>query len=233
MTASSQTHYRIQALPESERPRERLRQYGAEALSSAELLAIILGSGMRGKSVLHLAHEIVAHFGDLEALAQASLAELCALKGVGDAKALQIAAVAGLGRRLAARVPKERVRIQTPTHAYQIVREELENETREKFLILLLDTKAALIKTETIAIGTLNEVLVHPRELFLPAIRHSADSIILAHNHPSGDCTPSNEDLILTKKIVDAGHLLEIQVQDHLIVGRGDFTSLRQRGVKF
>ena len=226
-------NYSIQALPLDERPRERLLRYGAEAISSAELVAIVLGSGMRGKSVLQLSQELVSHFGSVQAIGQATVEELQEIKGMGEAKAIQIKAAIGLGIKAAATAVPPRYRIGNPTHAYHLVKEELEAANKELFVVILQDAKGCLIRYEVVSIGTLSDVQVHPREVFHPAIRHKAASVVVAHNHPSGDLEPSQDDLTLTKQLVAAGSLLEIPVRDHLIVGKGRYLSLRQHGASF
>lgn len=209
-------------------PRERFLQLGAEALSAAELIAIILGSGTKSLPVLRLAEELLAQFGSLSRLADATVAELCQIRGIGQAKAIQLKASLAAGAR-AVRMPyKVKRRIATPLQAYQIVKEEMGQQTREIFLVLLLDMKSCLIAQEIVSIGTLTGSLVHPREVFYPAIRHKAASILLAHNHPSGDLTPSEEDVRVTRLLIEAGSLLDIPLQDHLIVGAVGYVSMRQ-----
>jgi DNA repair protein RadC len=225
------TAYRISDLPAEERPRERLVQCGAEALSSAELLAIILGSGTRGVSVLQLAQHLLNAYGDIRLLAEATLHELMQFKGMGYAKALQLKAAFGLCVRLQNVKGVPRTPISSPWHAYQILRDSYATAQQEHFIVLLQDTKSCLIRSEVVAIGTLNEMLVHPREVFYPAIRHKAATVVLAHNHPSGDPEPSSEDLSLTKQLCLAGEMLQIAVVDHLILGADRFVSLRQRGL--
>lgn len=225
--------YSLQQLPLQERPRERLRRYGAEAISSAELIAIILGSGIKGKSVLTLAQELLARFGSLKALSEASLEELCECRGLGKAKASQLKAAFCLGIKATNHPTPPKYRISHPVHAYQLVKEELETEKQELFIVILQDLKGCVICHEIVAIGTLSEVLVHPREVFYPAIRHKAASLILAHNHPSGDPTPSKEDFHLTQNLIAMGKMMDIPVQDHLIIGQACYTSLRQQGVVF
>lgn len=229
----NQANYTLHDLPLEDRPRERLLQSGSDALSNAELLAIILGSGTRGKSVLQLAQEVLARFGTLENLSKATVSELCTVKGIGKAKAIQIAATLGIGKRAAMQQRTSRCHISTPTHAYHLLRDELEGQQREHFVALMLDTKGFVIAKETIGVGTLTEVLVHPREVFHPAIRHCAHSILVAHNHPSGDPTPSSQDRLLTTQLVEVGELLDIPLRDHLIIGNEGFLSLRQLGVGF
>lgn len=224
--------FSIKNMPESERPRERLARQGAGALSDAELLAILLGSGMRGKSVLQLSQELLIHMGSLEKLAESSLPELQSIQGLGPAKALQLTALFALARRLSQSSHTNRQEpILCAAQAYALVREQLERETREMFVVLLQDIRRRLICTEIIAVGTLSQVIVHPREVFYPAIRHKAASLILAHNHPSGDPTASPQDRHLTTTLIETGSLLGIPVTDHLIIGHNGFVSLRESGI--
>lgn len=225
--------YTILDLPIDDRPREKLLTQGTETLSSSELLAIIIGSGMRGKTVLQLSQELLVTFGSLDALADASVQELRQVKGMGTAKAVQVKAALGLAKRLRRTASQERIRIDSPSHAYALLRDSLEGETRECVLGLMLDVKNGVIATEKISMGTLSESLIHPREVFYPAIRHKAAGMILAHNHPSGDPTPSPEDYQVTRSLIDAGKLLGIPLHDHLVLGRDSFVSLRQRGLSF
>lgn len=225
------SEYNIHSLPEDERPRERLYKRGAEALSNSELLAIILGSGTRGKSVIQMSQELLAKFGGLDQLADATVEELCEVKGLGRAKAIQLRALVALAGRLSQKTQGARVKIDHPQSAYHIVREELEHQKAEVFAIIMLDVKAFLINKQVISIGTLSNSLVHPREVFYPAIRHKAATILLAHNHPSGDPTPSSEDISLTEKLVESGRMIGIPVRDHLIIGRDCYISLRQQGL--
>ncbi len=227
--------YALRELPTEERPRERLLLGGAESLSTAELLAIVLGSGMRGKSVLQLAQELLGRFGSLEALARATVSELKAVAGLGPAKAVQLQAAFALATRLERTREPPVLVVNGPLAAYQVLREQLENAKEERVCALLLDSRSQVIKLETIAIGTLSEALVHPRELFYPAIRHKAAKIIVAHNHPSGDPTPSDEDFALTGRLVEAGTLLGIPLVDHLVIGSHTYRSIREQpaGTKF
>lgn len=227
------THYSIHHLPEEERPRERLMRSGAESLSTVELIAIILGSGSKTKPVLQLAHEVVARFNGLRELAEATLTELLEIKGIGFAKAIQLKAAFNLGVRASRQVVKPKYRIEHPSHAYYLLKEELEHEKRELFVAILQDVKGYVICHEVVSIGSLSQTLVHPREVFYPAVRHKAASIIVAHNHPSGDPTPSPQDLELTKILVEASQLMSIPLHDHLIVGQQRYISLRQQGFQF
>lgn len=220
-------------IPLDERPRERLVNSGADALSTAELIAILLGSGTKEKSVMVLAQDIVTHFGSLKSLGEATVEELCQIKGIGLAKAILLKACFTLSGRMARAVEAPTGRIETPAHAYQWIKDELEHETRELLIAILLDTKKEVIGNPIISMGTLSQTLIHPREVFYPAIRHKAASLILVHNHPSGDPTPSPEDYEVTEILVKAGKLMDIPVNDHLIIGLGKYVSLRQKGVSF
>ena len=215
------------APPLSERPRERLLTLGAEALTTAELIAIILSSGSKGKSVYDISRNLVSKFDNLKNLTNATVVEILEVSGIGLAKALQLKAALTLGLRAAKNAMSPKYLVKHPAHAYNLVKDLLEHEKREHFVVILLDTKGYLIFTEIVSIGTLNQTIVHPREVFSPAIRHKAASIVVAHNHPSGDPTPSVRDVELTKELIAAGRLLQIPLNDHLIVGFESFYSLR------
>lgn len=223
----------IQRLPEAERPRERLMIHGPDSLSTTELVAILLGSGTKSKPVLELAQEIVMFFGGLNRLAEATLEELCQIKGIGLAKAIQLKAATSLGLRLSKQTMLPGSRIEHPMQAYHLIKEQVQNEKRELFLAIFQDTKNCLICHEIIAIGTLSNSLVHPREVFYPAIRHKAASLILVHNHPSGDPTPSTQDYSVTETLIQAGRVIGIPINDHLIIGHQGYVSLRQKGINF
>lgn len=225
--------YSIQDLPAEERPRERLKLFGAESLSTIELIAIILGSGSKTKPVLQLAQEVMVRFGGLQQLAEATIAELLEIKGIGLAKAIQLKATFNLGMRVSRQEVTVRYRIEHPSHAYHLLKDELENEKREHFMVILLDVKGYVICHEVVSIGSLSNTLVHPREVFYPAIRHKAASLIVAHNHPSGDPTPSHDDFETTKALVEASSLMKIPLNDHIIIGQQKFVSLRQQGFPF
>jgi DNA repair protein RadC len=227
------TQYSLQQLPQEDRPRERLKRCGVESLSSAELIAIILGSGTKSKPIMQLAHEIIGRFGGIRELAEATLAELLEIKGIGSVKAIQLQAALNLGIRASRQVIAPKYRIEHPSHAYYFLKEELENEKCEKFVVLLQNMKGYVICHEVVSIGSLSQTLVHPREVFYPAIRHKAASFIVAHNHPSGDPTPSVQDFELTKVLVQASVLMDIPLQDHIIIGHGKYVSLRQEGFPF
>lgn len=225
--------YTIQQIPKEDRPRERLIRFGPESISTAELIALILGSGSRSIPVLQLAQEILVKFSGLNHLAEATISELCQIKGVGAAKAIQLKAALTLGMRASRQSIPPKYRIDSPVQAYHLIKDGLEKETREHFIVILQDVKGFVICHEVVAIGTLSRALVHPREVFYPAIRHKASSLIVVHNHPSGDPTPSKEDYELTKKLVEVGKLMGLPINDHLIIGHQRFLSLRQLGVPF
>ncbi|MGI6331803.1 MAG: RadC family protein [Zhaonellaceae bacterium] len=223
-------HITIKEMPEELRPRERLQKTGPGSLSDAELLAIILGSGSRKESALALATRILREGEGLAFLANATLEELLKLKGIGMAKATQIKAAVELGKRLMAYRREEKISISTPQDAALILMEDMKFLDREYFKVMLLNTKNHCTSIETISIGTLNASLVHPREVFKLAVKKSAASLILAHNHPSGDSKPSKEDIEITKRLVEAGKIMGIEVLDHIILGNGSFTSLKEQG---
>lgn len=225
--------YSMQAIPVSERPRERLLKHGPEAMSSTELLAIILGSGTKDVPVIQLAQTLLTKFGSLQAIAKATVQELCEVKGLGQAKAIQLKATFDLGIRASRGVPMLKYRADSPAQVYYYVKAEMELSRREIFKVLLLDTKCYIIAEELVSIGTLSKALAHPREIFYTAIRNTAASLVLIHNHPSGDPTPSKEDLDLTQKLIAVGRLIGIPIQDHLIIGHNSYMSLRQKGINF
>ncbi|AEF93591.1 DNA repair protein RadC [Desulfotomaculum nigrificans CO-1-SRB] len=221
----------IRELPPEQRPRERMIKEGPGSLSDIDLLAIMLRTGTAKASAMELAAEIIGRFKDLRALAQATVEELSAIKGIGPVKAVQVKAALELGRRLAALPTEERTVIRCPEDVAALLMEDLRDLDREHFLALLLNTKNRVLSKETISIGTLNSSMVHPRELFKIAIRRSAAAIILAHNHPSGDPTPSREDIMLTKRLIEVGQIIGIDVLDHIIIGDNRFTSLKSKGL--
>jgi|SRR3989344_5248091 len=220
----------LRELPLDARPRERLAAQGASALSSIELIAILLSSGTKERSALDLASDLLTHFGTLEHLADATLSELCSIKGIGPAKAVQLQASFALSKRLS---PPEldRPLIDSPEKAFLQLHSVLKDEPTEVLYLLLRDARRMLIHKETVAKGILNQVMMHPREVFCTAIRHRAHSLIIAHNHPSGDPTPSTSDLEMTQILRSAGMVIGIPVIDHLIIGKETFYSFRQKGL--
>ena len=221
----------IRDLPRAERPRERLYWNGPEALADAELLALQLGSGTPGRSAADLAREMLATYGSLAEVAAREPAELARLAGVGPAKAARLAAAFELSRRLRARTPGVRVVLSAPADVYAAFGPLMEDLPREVFRVALLDAQNGLLRDRVVSEGTLSASLVHPREVFKPAILESAASVILLHNHPSGDPTPSREDIRLTRQLVECARLLDLRIHDHVVIGRGRFVSLAERGI--
>jgi DNA repair protein RadC len=223
----------IKELPEGERPRERLEHYGAGALSTAELLAIILRVGTRDENVIRLAQRLLTTYEGLVGLAQAPFSDLVAIKGLGQAKATQLKAAFELGRRLLVAAPHERPIVKSPADAANLLMLEMGVLEQEHLRAVILDTKNHVLKIHTIYIGSLNTAVVRVAELFREAVRLNAAAIIVAHNHPSGDPTPSAEDVHVTRQVVEAGKLLNIDVLDHLVICHSRWVSLKERGLGF
>lgn len=217
-------------IPREERPRERLLQQGSDALSLTELLAICLGSGRQGVSVIHLAEELLSRFGTLSNLLDASIQSLTEVKGIGPAKAIQLKAIFALAKRLNLLSYRPKYPIISPRDLYDYIAPKIIDKKQECVAILLRDARGCLFHDEIIGIGTLTEVIIHPREVFHRALHHRAASLALAHNHPSGDPTPSPADIELTKLLDAAGRLLGIPLDDHLILGDSSFVSLAKKG---
>jgi len=219
----------IKDLPEFERPREKLAKKGARALKKEELLAVLLRTGLKGKNALEVANDILVKYGDKKLL-DASYEELRNMRGVGPTKAVQILAAIELGSRLFKEKSEKEVYI---TSSQDIVKEveHIKENKKENFIVLYLDARNKLIYKDTVSIGILNSNLVHPREVFEPAVRHLAAQIVLAHNHPSGDSEPSEDDLVITKKLVESGKILGIEVFDHIIVVKDGFFSFKNKGL--
>jgi DNA repair protein RadC len=235
MSENERVEYRpmIRDLPTGERPRERLLHYGAGALSTAELLAIILRVGTSGENVVRVAEKLLARHDGLPGMAQATIQELCQDKGVGEAKAIQVKAALELGRRLLVAAPHERPQIRQPADAANLLMAEMQLLTQEHLRTVLMDSRNRVINIPTIYIGSLNAASVRVGEVFREAIRANSAAMIICHNHPSGDPTPSPEDVQVTRQIVEAGSLLNIDVLDHLIIGRQRFVSMKERGLGF
>lgn len=221
----------IKELPEEERPREKLRERGAQALGNSELLAILLRTGSHDESALRLAERLLEQQEGLAGLGAATKENLEQIRGIGEAKALTLIAAMELGRRIACLAPLERVVIRTPDDVAGLLMPRFRYEAKEHFLIVLLSTKNHVLKTPVISVGSLNASIVHPREVFREAINASAASIILVHNHPSGDASPSREDIELTRKLAQAGKILDIPVLDHVVLGDGNYISLKEKGI--
>jgi len=221
----------VRELPPDERPRERLKRLGPEALTNSELIAILFRTGSRKSGAQDVAQRLLARFGDLERLARASLEELCEVEGVGQVKAMEVKAALELGKRLAGFTGEEKPVIRSPEDASALFMSEFTGLDKEHFRAVLLNTKNHVLKTVEISVGSLDASLVHPRECFKPAVAASAASIILLHNHPSGDPEPSADDIAITKRLKEAGKTLGIDVLDHIIFGQGTFVSLKKRGI--
>lgn len=226
----------MKQLPEEERPREKMLSKGPQALSNAELLAILLRTGRQDESVMRLAERVLDQFkqegmDELSALGRLMPREISCIKGIGEAKAVTIAAAVELGKRMSMLGPGKQIVIRSPQEAAYYIMPRLRYETREVFHAIMLSTKNHVLGSPLISMGILNASLVHPRELFREIIHYSAASVILVHNHPSGDPTPSNEDITLTKKLVDIGQLLEVPILDHVIIGDGKYVSLKEKGI--
>lgn len=222
---------RRDGLPVGERPRERLFERGEDFLSDGEILAILLQTGIAGRGSLDLARDLLVRFGGLPGLARASWREVAAIRGMGPAKAARIQAAVALGRR-AQPTPLDRYGpFRGARDVYERLRSRVAGKEKETFYSLLLDSKNRLIREEAVSVGTLTASLVHPREVFRGAIRESAASLIVAHNHPSGDPSPSAEDLEVTARLRSAGEVIGIPILDHVILGAGSYTSLAERGL--
>jgi len=230
---SADYHLRIQDFPLGERPRERLQYYGANALSNAELLAILLRVGRRGENVVELSTRLLIEFGGLAGLAKAGFGDLARIKGIGTAKTAQLKAALELGRRLLLSSPDARPQITSPTDAANLLMLEMGSLEQENLRTILLDTKNRVLDSPTVYVGNVNASIIRVSEIFREAIRTNATALIVAHNHPSGDPTPSPEDVQVTRSIVEAGNLLGIELLDHLIIGHQRFVSLRERGLGF
>ena len=230
------TSLRLKDQPASERPRERLAERGADALSHAELIAILLRTGLKGTNVVEVGRQLLAKFSTLNALAGASLDDLRAIKGIGRDKAVTLMAAFALARRMAAELHGEMPLLDTPERVADYLREKLRHSPKEQFIVLLLNTRRRLVKEENISHGTLDTILVHARDVFRAAISANAAAIVLVHNHPSGDPTPSEADIKVTRDLIRAGQLLKIELLDHVILGRAtherskDYASLRELG---
>jgi DNA repair protein RadC len=228
---SEPTYSLMRDIPPAERPRERLQHYGSGALGIAELLAIILRSGTGKVSAVRLAEQLVQRFSGLRGLATATVEELATVPGIGPAKACELKAAFELGKRLATTTDAPRPVVSSPLDAANLLMEEMRYLHEEHYRVLFLDTRNGVIKALELSIGTLNMSVVHPRETFRAAISAGAHSIIVAHNHPSGDPSPSAEDLALTARLKQAGEVIGIPVIDHLIVGDGRYVSLSERNL--
>ena len=226
-----ESSFTVRDLPRQERPRERLQKFGPEALSAQELLALVIGRGIPNKSVMNIAQELLAKFGNVKAIGQATIEELSQIKGIGLAKAAQIKACFELGKRENLEPELKNFDVKNPEGVVKAIRASIQDKAKEHFKLILLNPRNKIIGISTISIGTLNASLVHPREVFKDAIVHSAASVVLAHNHPSGDPEPSEDDIAITKRLIEAGKILGIEVMDHIIIAKNGFFSFKERGL--
>jgi DNA repair protein RadC len=226
-----ESSFTIHDLPAEERPRERLKKFGSRALSSPELLALVIGRGIAGKSALVIAHELLRRFKSVKRISEATVEELSGIDGIGLAKAAQLRACFELGRRQDLEDEPSRYELTNPQSVVKAVRASIQDKAKEHFKLVLLNVRNTILDISTISIGTVNASLVHPREVFKKAIAHGASSVVLAHNHPSGNPEPSEDDVRLTQRLVEAGRLLGIEVLDHIVVTTKDFVSFKERGL--
>ncbi len=224
-------HLRIKELPSYERPRERLRERGPASLSNSELLAIILRTGTASENVLSFAGRLLVRFGGLAGLARASFSELCAERGMGEAKAAQVKAALELGRRLVSTQPEERAVVRSPQDVANLLLAEMSFLDQEQLKVVLLNTKNQVVSVAEVYRGSVNTSLIRTSEVFRQAVRENCPAIIVVHNHPSGDPTPSPDDIEVTKHLVEAGKALDIDILDHLIIGGQRFVSLKEQGM--
>jgi DNA repair protein RadC len=235
MTSGTSPEYQvlIRDLPATERPRERLRDYGAGSLSTGELVAIVLRTGASRESVLAMASRLLSRYGGLVGLARAGFRELCQERGLGEAKAAQLKAALELGRRLASAQPEERAAVRSPQDVANLLLTEMGLLEQEELRVVLLNTRNQVLGVHTVYKGSVNTSLVRVGELFREAVRQNCPALVIVHNHPSGDPTPSADDVAMTKQAVDAGRLLDIEVLDHLVIAQQRFESLKERHLGF
>ena len=223
----------IRDLPQSERPRERLREYGPNSLSNAELMAILLRTGIEGQNVLNLSVDLISKFGGLAGMARVSYGELCSVKGISDAKACQLLAAFELGRRLVSLHPEGRAVITSPQDVYNLLGAEMRFLDQEHLRVILLNTKNEVLATHEVYKGSVHTTILRVAEVLRPAIRENCPSIIIVHNHPSGDPTPSPEDILVTRKIRTSAEMMDIELLDHIIIGGQSCVSLKEKGLGF
>jgi DNA repair protein RadC len=225
--------YRITDLHETERPRERLENLGPQALSNAELIAILLRVGVQGENAVQVGQRLLQKFGGIAGIHRAPFEELIGQHGIGEAKASQIKAAIELGRRLTLESPEERAAINSPADAAALVQYEMSVLEQEHLRVILLDTRNRVLDVVEVYHGSINSSQVRVGEIFKAAVRRNAPSLIIVHNHPSGDPTPSPDDVAVTRAIVQAGKLMDVDVLDHLVIGQGRWVSLKERGLGF
>ncbi|SEJ91219.1 DNA repair protein RadC [Propionispira arboris] len=223
----------VKDLPVAERPREKLLAKGAQSLNNAELLAILLRTGTKEDSVLHVAEKLLAQYKErgLASIVNLSPHEFSKIKGIGTVKAVTVLAAIELGRRLAEQTAELRTVIEKPRDIVDYVMPRFRYETKEYFIVMLLNTKHHVLAVHTVSIGSLSASIVHPREVFREAMYHAAAAIVLIHNHPSGDPSPSKEDICVTRKLIQTGVIMDIPVLDHIIIGDNKYVSLKEKGM--
>lgn len=223
--------YLIKEMPKQERPRERFLKFGASSLSTHELLAIIIRTGSKNESVIDLSKHLLYKYHSLKELSTIQTNELMKMKGIGTSKAIELQTVFEIAKRINSEQFKEGVFLKSPESIFLYTKDQLEMKTQEHLLGLYLNTKGELIKKEVLFIGSLNTSLIHPREVFKFAVQYSAATLILIHNHPSGDPTPSSNDIDVTKRMVRNGEMMDIPVMDHVIIGRDKYYSFKEHGI--
>ncbi|MDD2493745.1 MAG: DNA repair protein RadC [Tissierellia bacterium] len=224
-------NYTIKSIPVEERPQEKLLKYGANSLSNSELIAVILRTGSKDENVIMLSQRILKQDGKgLRNIVEGTLDKFKSFKGISNVKATQLLAIAEISKRIST-LKLEKIKISSPNDAAVVMMEEMRYYKKEYFKIILLDTKNNILKVSEISIGSLNSSIVHPREVFREAIENSSSSIILVHNHPSGESEPSHEDIVLTNRLVECGKILGVRVLDHIIIGDGIFYSFKEEGL--
>lgn len=233
MKESTQNTYRIRDLDTSDRPRERLAQLGAQALTNAELIAILLRVGVEGENAVQVGQRLLTKYGRIGGLHQADYAMLMEEHGLAEAKVSTLKAAIELGRRLTLEDPEERPTINNPANAAALVQFEMQALEKEHLRVILLDTRNHVIEIREIYRGSLNASVVRVSEVFTPAVQINAASLLVVHNHPSGDPTPSPEDVAITQRLVETGRLMEVDVLDHIIIGQGRYVSMKERGLGF
>lgn len=219
----------IKSLPEESRPRERMLTLGSASLTTAELLAIILNTGSSTETAIQLGERLISVYNNLRSLQDAEVEELTKLKGIGTAKACKVKAALELGKRLTSEALSFRKTVENPRQVANIFMEQMRYLHKEEFRVIYVNVKRQIIAVETVSVGSLDCSIVHPREVFKYAVKKSASAVILLHNHPSGDPTPSKEDLQVTKRLAEAGKLLGIDLLDHIVIGDGRYLSMQEK----
>jgi DNA repair protein RadC len=223
--------FMIREIPIEERPRERFLKYSKETIQTHELIAIVLRTGSKDESVLELSKRVLYQYDNLKELSNTDVKELTKVKGIGNAKAIELLAAFELGRRANNEYLTEKVKLLSPESIYLFLKDQFEMKTQEHFIALYLNTKAELIKKQVLFVGSLNSSLVHPREIFKHAVVNSAASIVIVHNHPSGDPTPSKNDIDVTKVIHQNSLMMDIKLVDHIIIGRNRYFSFKEKKI--